>query len=201
MIGWAYDLLARSGERGEIGELRARLLAPLEGDVVEIGAGTGASLAHYRRARRVVAVEPDASMARRLPKRVAEASVPVEHVSATAERLPFPDETFDAAVATFVLCSVPEPGTALLELRRVLRPGGKLALIEHVRGAGRLARWQGRVTPLHRKLAGNCHLDRDTLEAVRAAGFDVRAVAPVRIPGSHPLVRPGIQGVATKISS
>lgn len=201
MIGWLYDLLSQRAERRGLGERRRRLLAELEGDVVEIGAGTGASLPHYERARRVVAVEPDASMAKRLPEKATEARVPVEIRTGTAETLPFPDASFDAAVSTFVLCSVDDQAAALAEVRRVLKPGGKLVLLEHVRGEGRVARWQGRLTPLHRKIAGNCHLNRDTLGAVAAAGFETAGVEHTHLPGTHALVRPGIQGVATKTSS
>jgi ubiquinone/menaquinone biosynthesis C-methylase UbiE len=201
VIGWLYDLLAGRAERAGIGELRRGLLAGLEGDVIEIGSGTGASLPYYQRATRVVAVEPDASMAKRLPARVEEAKVPIEVVTAQAESLPFPDESFDAAVAAFVLCSVDDQGTVLAEARRVLRPGGKLVLLEHVRGEGRTARWQDRLTPLHKRMAGNCHLNRDTRAAVATAGFDATGVKGAHLPGTHALVRPGIQGVATKTSS
>ncbi len=201
MIGWIYDLLSRGAEQGEMGERREALLAGVEGEVLEIGAGTGWNLPHYRAATRVVALEPDASMAKRLPEKLAQASVPVEVVTAQAESLPFPDASFDAVVSTFVLCSVEDPSRVLAELRRVLRPEGRLVLLEHVRGEGRTARWQDRMTGLHRRLAGNCHLNRDTRSAVGEAGFDVAAVAPVRIPGSHALVRDGIQGAAIKTSS
>jgi ubiquinone/menaquinone biosynthesis C-methylase UbiE len=201
VIGWLYDLLAGRAERAGIGELRRNLLVDLEGDVVEIGSGTGASLPYYERATRVVAVEPDASMAKRLPAKIQEAKVPVEVVTAGAEALPFPDESFDVAVAAFVLCSVDDQSEVLAEARRVLRSGGKLVLLEHVRGGGRTARWQERLTPLHRKLAGNCHLNRDTRAAVAQAGFDTERVEGTQLPGTHALVRPGIQGVAIKTSS
>ena len=201
MIGWVYDLLSRSAEKGELGRRRHDLLSGLEGTVLEIGAGTGLNLPHYQQAEKVVAVEPDPSMARRLPGRIAEASVPVEVVAGSAETLPFPDGAFDTVVITFVLCSVADPAAALAEIRRVLAPRGRLVLLEHVRGDDELARWQNRLTPLHRKLAGNCHLNRDTKRAVAEAGFDATGIATTRIPGSHPLVRSGIQGVAIKTSS
>ena len=201
MIGWLYDLLAGRAERAGIGQLRRDLLADLEGVVVEIGSGTGASLPYYERAMRVVAVEPDESMARRLPAKIQEANVPIEVVSARAQALPFPDESFDAAVATFVLCSVEDQADALAEARRVLRPGGKLVVLEHVLGEGGTARWQNRLTPLHRRMAGNCHLNRDTRTALARAGFDVAGVESTLLPGTHALVRPGIQGVAIKTSS
>jgi ubiquinone/menaquinone biosynthesis C-methylase UbiE len=201
VIGWLYDLMAGRAERQGMADRRTMLLADLEGDVVEIGSGTGASLPHYRRAARVVAVEPDESMAKRLPVKMAEAAVPIEVVGARAEELPFPDESFDAAVFAFVLCSVEAPGQVLAEARRVLKADGELVLLEHVRGDGRVAAWQERLTPLHRRLAGNCHLNRDTRAAVAAAGFDVKSLERTELPGTHALVRPGIQGVATKTSS
>lgn len=201
MIGWLYDLLASRAEERGIRDLRRQLVGGLEGEVLEVGAGTGLNLAQYERAARVVALEPDPSMAKRLPGRAAEAQVPVEVIAGSADAIPFPDETFDAVVATFVFCSVEEPKAVLDELRRVLKPGGRLVLLEHVRGEGGVARWQDRLTPLHRKLAGNCHLNRDTRATVAAAGFDATAVQPIHLPGTHKLVRPGVQGTAIKTSS
>lgn len=201
MIGWVYDLLGRRAERGELGTLRQGLVADLEGQILEFGAGTGANLPHYRRAAKVVALEPDPRMGGRLPAKRRQARVPVEVVAGSVEALPFADASFDVAVSTFVLCSVHDPERALAEVRRVLRPRGRLVLLEHVRGPGRLGRWQERFTPLHRKLAGNCHLSRNTAESIARAGFDVSALRAARIPGSHPLVRSGIQGAAIRISS
>jgi ubiquinone/menaquinone biosynthesis C-methylase UbiE len=199
--GRVYDFFTQFMERREIGARRRSLVAPLRGRVLEVGAGTGHTLAHYRNADAVVALEPDEGMASRIPAKAAAAPVPVEVVSAPAEELPFPDGSFDAAVAIFVLCSVRDPARALAEIHRVLRPGGELVVFEHVRGEGRTARWQDRCTPLQRRLAGNCHLNRDTRAALAAAGFDVSEVEPAPIPGSFPLVRQGIYGRAIKTSS
>jgi ubiquinone/menaquinone biosynthesis C-methylase UbiE len=201
VIGWLYDFMARRAEARGLGELRHTLLGDLEGDVLEIGAGTGASLPHYERAARVVALEPDPSMAKRLPEKVAAARVPVEFVAGTAEDVPYPDESFDAVVSTFMLCSVADPPAVLAEAHRVLRHDGKLVLLEHVRGEGRTARWQERLTPLHRRIAGNCHLNRDTRAFVAGARFDTTRVERTELPGTHALVRSGIQGVAIKTSS
>ena len=201
MIGWLYDFMARRAETGGLGELRSTLLRDLEGDILEIGAGTGASLPHYEQASRVVALEPDPSMAKRLPEKVAAARVPVEVVAGSAEAVPYPDESFDVVVSTFMLCSVEDPTAVLAEARRVLRPEGKLVVLEHVRGEGRTARWQERLTPLHRRIAGNCHLNRDTRATVVAARFDATRVESTTLPGTHALVRSGIQGVAIKTSS
>jgi ubiquinone/menaquinone biosynthesis C-methylase UbiE len=201
VIGWLYDVMARRAEAGGLGDLRSRLLGDLEGDVLEIGAGTGASLPHYERASRVVALEPDPSMAKRLPERVAAARVPVEVVAGSAEAIPYADESFDVVVSTFMLCSVADPAAVLAEARRVLKPDGKLVLLEHVRGEARTARWQERLTPLHRRIAGNCHLNRDTRATVAAARFDATRIESIALPGTHALVRSGIQGVAIKTSS
>jgi ubiquinone/menaquinone biosynthesis C-methylase UbiE len=201
VIGWLYDLLAERSERAGTAQLRRDLLASLEGEVIEIGAGTGRSLPHYERAERVVAIEPDESMAKRIERRLADVRVPVEVVPASAEALPFPDESFDAAVAAFVLCTIPDPVRAVAEIRRVLRPNGRLVVLEHVRGRDRVASWQDRLTPLHKRIAGGCHLNRDTLATVARAGFDVTGVERVRLPEPIALYRPGIQGVATKTSS
>jgi len=201
VIGWLYDFMARRAEARGLGELRHTLLGDLEGEVLEIGAGTGASLPHYERAARVVALEPDPSMAKRLPDKVAAARVPVEIVAGSAEDVPYPDESFDAVVSTFMLCSVADPPAVLAEAHRVLRPNGKLVLLEHVRGEGRTARWQELLTPLHRRIAGNCHLNRDTRGFVAGARFDTTRVDRTDLPGTHALVRSGIQGVAIKTSS
>lgn len=196
-----YDLVARIGERKGFAALRRRLVADLDGDVLEVGAGTGLMLAHYRRAARVVALEPDAGMAERLRERAAEASVPVEVVEGRAEELPFPGGSFDHVVAGLVLCSVEDLERVLAEIRRVLRADGSLALLEHVRGGGRVARWQNRLTPLQRRLADGCHLNRDTAAAIAAAGFATDELERFALPAAPPWARPGLYGRATRISS
>jgi ubiquinone/menaquinone biosynthesis C-methylase UbiE len=149
----------------------------------------------------VVAIEPDARYARRLERRATEAHVPVEVVRGRAEAIPFPDGSFDHAVATLVLCSVENLDGALAEIRRVLRPGGSLVFLEHVRGEGRTARWQDRLTPIQRRVADNCHLNRDTPAAIERAGFRVDELERFSFPGGHRLTRPAVQGVAIKTSS
>ena len=166
-----YDPLTRSLERAILAERRARLLDGLDGQVLDVGAGTGANLPYLRQASRVVAAEPDAAMRRRLAARLAQAAVPVELSSDPAERLRYADASFDAVVFTLVLCSVASPDRALAEARRVLRPSGRLIILEHVRGTGTLARWQDRVTPLWSLLNGGCHPGRDTAAAIERAGF------------------------------
>jgi ubiquinone/menaquinone biosynthesis C-methylase UbiE len=147
-----YDGLGAAAERGWMGRRRSRLLAGAAGSVLEIGGGTGANLPHYRDAGRVVVSEPDPFMRGRLRRKLVRARVPVEVSESGAEDLPFRDGSFDAVVSTLVLCSVPTQEKALAEVRRVLRPGGRLLFIEHVRGEGSVARVQDRVLPLWSRL-------------------------------------------------
>lgn len=169
-----YDRLTRRLESEVLAPRRAQLLGELCGDVLDVGAGTGANLAHLTSATRVVAAEPSDAMRRRLTRRLQEARAPVRVDDARAEALPYGDDSFDAVVFTCVLCSVDDPDRALEEARRVLRPEGALVVLEHVRGSGRLAAWQDRVAPLWSRLAGGCHPNRDLAAAVAHAGFALR---------------------------
>jgi ubiquinone/menaquinone biosynthesis C-methylase UbiE len=192
-----YDRMTESLERDVLGPRRVSLLGELEGQVLDVGAGTGANLPHLRRAERLVATEPDPAMRRRLERKLADARVPVELAGAAAESLPFPAATFDAVVFTCVLCTVADPEAAVAEARRVLKPGGRLIVLEHVRGAGRLARWQDRVTPLWSRLMGGCHPNRDTAATIERAGFSFD-----RVDGFDPFprwvpARPMIEAVAS----
>nr|WP_282772690.1 class I SAM-dependent methyltransferase [Saccharomonospora viridis] len=162
-----YDRMNASAEKAFLGRRRHELLSGLTGTVLDIGAGTGANLTHLRSAQRVVAVEPDPAMRARLARRAAEMELPVELSAASAEALPFADASFDAVVFTLVLCTVSDPDAALAEARRVLRDDGKLVLLEHVRGTGRLARAQDLITPLWKVLGAGCHPNRDTLGTLR----------------------------------
>ena len=129
-----YDRINRPGETAGLSRERQRLLAQATGETIEVGAGTGLNLAHYPDAvTRLVLTEPDRHMARRLRRRAAAVRPDAEILDPPAAQLPFPDASFDTAVATFVLCSVPDPGAALNEIARVLRPGGRLLFVEHVR--------------------------------------------------------------------
>jgi SAM-dependent methyltransferase len=191
-----YDPTMRSLEEVALAERRGRLLRDLTGDVLEVGAGTGANLRHYRRAARVVAVEPDRAMRRRLAANLFWATVPVQIGDAAAESLPYPDGSFDAVVFTLVLCTVADPGRALAEARRVLKAGGQLVVLEHVRGDGLMGRWQDLVTPLCRALFGGCHPNRDIAAAITHAGFRLTDVEPFRAMPAWIPVSPMLQAVA-----
>lgn len=156
-------------------EHRRRLLVGLQGSVIEVGAGEGSSFALYPAAvTDVLAVEPDDYLRSLAEVQAASAPVPVVVVAGSAERIPVPDASADAVVCSLVLCSVADQGPALAEIFRVLRPGGTLAYYEHVRSDRRLlAAAEDVLTPVWQRMAGGCHPNRDTLEAVRAAGFQV----------------------------
>ncbi|WP_320537340.1 class I SAM-dependent methyltransferase [Pseudarthrobacter sp. IC2-21] len=191
-----YDTLLKPVERRELAPRRARLLAGLQGTVVDVGSGTGANLSHFRHAKRVVLVEPDPYMRARLSTRLGESPVPVTVSDADAEHLPPADGEADAVVFTLVLCSVPDQRLALLEARRVLKPGGTLAVLEHVRRPGRAGRWQDRLDGLWgRFVAPGCHLNRDTVAAIAEAGFDFSEVSRFE-PPAVALATPVIAGTA-----
>lgn len=160
--------------------VRRRLLPEARGRVLEIGCGTGANLPFYTDAERVVAIEPDPHMLRRARRKAARAAVPVELLRGSAEDLPFADASFDTVVATWVLCTIPHPERAAREMRRVLHPDGALLFAEHTRAAGpRAAGLQHALNPAWARIAGGCHLDRDALGILAAAGFRDLEVEPI----------------------
>jgi SAM-dependent methyltransferase len=183
-----YDSSLRRGERAGMSDHRRALLSAASGRVLEIGAGTGLNLPFYPDGIDLVLTEPEAPMARRIDQPV---------VPASAEELPFDDASFDTAVSTLVLCTVADPERAIAELRRVLRPGGRLLFIEHVRGEGRVARWQDRLERPWRRIGNGCHANRDTLAALHAGGFRVKARRDTwhRMPR---LIRPLVLGTAVR---
>lgn len=187
-----YDRLNAAADRGWQGELRSRLLSGVRGEVLEIGGGTGANLPHYHAADRVVVIEPDPHMREKLRPKLSQSPAPVEISDAGAEELPFEDGSFDSIVSTLVLCTVPDQRAALAEVRRVLRPGGRLLFMEHVRGEGSVARWQDRIEPLWKRLLAGCHPNRDTVAAIEAAGFQLESFEsfepPVPLSGFTPHV-------------
>ncbi|MGD9736225.1 MAG: class I SAM-dependent methyltransferase [Solirubrobacterales bacterium] len=194
-----YDRSLKATEEGGLGEMRRQLLAGATGRVLELGAGTGVNLDHYPPAvSELVLVEPDPHMAKRLRARLRASPRRATVLESPGERLPFADGEFDLAVATLVLCTVPDPTATLAELRRVLAPGGRLLLIEHVRaGDRRLARWQDRLQTPWRFLADGCHCNRDTAASLAAAGFDTAELQAAQLPKAPPIVRPLIHGQVT----
>ena len=195
-----YNAMAEGLERGGLREKRRALLAGATGATLELGAGTGHNLAHYPPAvERLVLTEPDPHMAKRLRARVEESGrAGVEVVEAGAEALPFGDGELDTVTATLVFCTIPDPQAALAEVARVLKPGGRMLFMEHVRARSpRRARWQERLNPVQNALAGGCNLNRDTAAAIRASGLTLEELRDDEMPRvAGPLVRPMIVGTA-----
>ena len=192
-----YDPMMRGAEQGFLGSLRERLLEQAQGETLEIGAGTGLNVPRYRTPSRVVLSEPEPAMAARLRARAATAPVPVVVEEASAEALPFADASFDTVVSTLVLCSVAHPDRALAEVRRVLKPTGRFLFIEHGGSDDDgLARWQRRLDPVWKRVAGGCHLSRNIVEMLPAAGFRVLDLETLEPRRTGP-IKPFRMGVAT----
>jgi len=211
-----YDRALKATEENGLGAMRKELLAGARGRVIEVGAGTGVNVDLYGDAiEDLTLVEPDPHMAARLRARLeagegahggATAAAkdggtgvhPPKHlVEAPAEALPFDDDTFDTAVATLVLCTIPYPEAAIGELARVLKPGGRLLFIEHVRADDPdRARWQDRLEKPWRFMADGCHCNRDTEANLRASTFAIETIEYGKMPKAMPIVRPLIRGTA-----
>jgi len=196
-----YARMSAAMERGGIAEHRQALLAGLTGQVIEVGAGNGMNFAHYpQQVTRVLAVEPDPHLRRLAQLSAIDAAVPVEVTDGVADLLPASDGAFDAAVVSLVLCSVPDQSRALSELRRVLRPGGQLRFLEHVRAAGSPLMQVQRLldATLWPAFGGGCHASRDTAAAIHDAGFSIESIERFSFPQARiPFpTSPHIRGVA-----
>ncbi|MCL4545425.1 MAG: class I SAM-dependent methyltransferase [Chloroflexi bacterium] len=189
-----YDPINRLGDRKVMGPLRRRTAGAASGCVLEIGAGTGANFPYYQSVERLVATDLDPFMLRRATKRAQEMRLDVELCRCAAESLPFAGASFDTVVATLVFCSVTDQARALMEVRRVLKPDGAFRFIEHVRADdGFVAHLQDLLTPAWRRLGAGCHLNRSTLDSIRAA--DLRIVETQRLRSPMPLL-PFVTGLA-----
>jgi ubiquinone/menaquinone biosynthesis C-methylase UbiE len=189
-MGWWTDrvvprVVDRSLSTGEVEPLRVRACAGLTGRVLEVGFGSGLNVAHYPPAvSEVLAVEPTDLAWLLARPRVAAGRVPVSRSGLDGRRLVEDDDSVDAVLSTFTLCTLPDLQVALGELRRVLRPGGSLHFAEHGRAPDRrVADWQDRLQPVYGRLAGGCHLTRAVTEELRVAGFLVEDVRSDYLPG------------------
>jgi len=197
-----FDRLSGVMER-DVGEHRQEMLAGLSGRVVEVGAGNGMNFAHYpATVDEVLALEPEAYLRAKAERAAIRAAVDVTVQAGVADALPFGAAMFDAAVSSLVLCSVSDPAAALAEMRRVLKPGGELRFMEHVRsahpGKARVQRWSDR-SGLWPRVAGGCRCDRDTVAEITAAGFQIAQVGRYDIGPSWILTNPHVRGVAALV--
>jgi ubiquinone/menaquinone biosynthesis C-methylase UbiE len=192
-----YDQMMKAPERATLHLHREALISQARGDVLEIGGGTGANLRFYGPGVETLTLtEPEPPMVRRLERHVRERRPGARVLRAPAEDLPFADASFDFAVSTLVLCTVDDQPRAVRELRRVLRPGGRLLFLEHVRSdEPRLARWQDRLNWLHMRLGQGCNCNRSTLATI-GSEFSVTEVRTDTLKKAYPIVRPLIAGVA-----
>jgi ubiquinone/menaquinone biosynthesis C-methylase UbiE len=193
-----YDRLSRGSEEAGLRDLRRGLLAGAAGRVLEIGAGTGANLGLYSGTiEGLVVTEPESPMLRRLQKAAHQHAPLAQVVQAPAEQLPFDDDAFDTVVSTLVLCGVDDQVQALQEARRVLKPGGRLLFLEHVRSDDpSLARFQDRMNWLNRFVV-HCDCNRQTLATIEAEGFTVSRLERTELPKAPKFVRPLIVGAAS----
>lgn len=171
----SYDAIMAPLDLFGVRRWREWAVSTAQGNVLEIGIGTGLNLPHYRNAQAIAAIDPDGESLQHA--RLRQNGRGVRFAQARAEALPFADDVFDMVVGTLTFCSIGEPACALSEVWRVLKAGGTLRLVEHVRVRNRwIAGLQDWLTPAWSKIASNCHLNRDTLAAVEHAGFGIRRV-------------------------
>lgn len=175
LLARIYDTVLAPTERLGVRDQRRRLMEGLTGKIVEIGAGTGLNIPLYpATADEIHALEPDQHMVERLMEKASDSPVPLYLYRGDAHDLPFSAGVFDAAIITFALCTIPEPIRALDEVHRVVRSGGTLRFLEHVRSpSARTARWQDRINPMWGKVSGGCRLNQPTVEILEATHWDV----------------------------
>jgi len=189
-----YDRASAGAEQKGLGAARGELLRGARGRVLEIGAGTGLNVEHYPAGIELVLTEPEKHMAKRLRARAGSVQV----VAAGAPDLPFPDHSFDTVVSTLVFCTVPDVPAALREVRRVLRPGGRLLFLEHVRAepGSSLERWQDRLHRSWRAVGCGCNCNRDLLGSLAAEAYTVDELERPAWTFMPAIVRPVVIGSA-----
>ena len=186
VLPWLLDVTMR---QDVLDPYRRRIAAQASGRVLEIGMGSALNLPHYGRGTTdLVGLEPSSPLLAKARAAIASASRPVMMIEGSAEAIPLDSRSVDTVVTTWTLCSIPEVSAALEEARRVLRPGGQLLFVEHGRStdAG-VRRWQDRLTPVWKRLAGGCHLNRPIAQLVSEAGFRIDQVETGYMTGPRPL--------------
>jgi len=197
-----YDRFMSKAEDACLKEWRHGLLKQVSGQVLEVGAGTGANIKFYSdEVTKLVVTEPDKHMRKLLKEQVIYHQLEnVGVIGGTAEQIEAADESFDYVVSTLVCCSVADLKTCLSEIRRVLKPGGSMVFLEHVAAADNTSRrrWQNRINPIWKTFMGNCHLNRETEQAIFNEGFEIIQIERESMRKAPPIVRPTIRGIAKK---
>jgi ubiquinone/menaquinone biosynthesis C-methylase UbiE len=172
-----------------IGRMRQLVVPQAQGRVLEVGIGTGLNMRYYDKTRvtHITGLDPALQLHPLAQERIAQAGLPVDLVGLSAEKIPLPDASFDTVLITYTLCTIPDAPAALLEMRRVLAPTGKLLFCEHGRAPdASVQRWQERLQPVWGPLAGGCHLGRDIPALLVAAGFTLPELQTRYLPGPRP---------------
>jgi ubiquinone/menaquinone biosynthesis C-methylase UbiE len=193
-------LIAFACSQARISELRQSIVPQARGVVLEIGIGPGFNLAHYDpdRVTKVIGVDPEPAFVELSKEQVKASPVPVEIITAPGERIPLADNTADTAVLTYTLCSVQDPLAVLREIRRVLKPDGRLLFLEHGRSDDApVAAWQDRLNPLWNLISCGCQINRDTSQLLRSAGFTIEDVDYFYLPGAPKILTFHCRGVAS----
>jgi ubiquinone/menaquinone biosynthesis C-methylase UbiE len=200
VFAWGYDAFQRRSLDAGMEAKRHEVLSRARGRTLEIGSGTGINLHHYGpEVTELVLSEPDPHMVRLLRRKAEGSDRGASVVQAPAEDLPFDDASFDTATLVYVLCTVPDPGAALREIARVLKPGGRLLFIEHVRSPEPgLARWQDRLHGPWKVFANGCNCNRDTVAAMEGSPLEVAELERSEIPKVPSIVRPMVAGTAAR---
>ena len=202
LTAFFYDRFMAKTEEACLKEWRHRLLEHVSGEVLEVGAGTGANIKLYSdKVNKLVLTEPDKHMRKLLNEKVGNHPLGyVSVISGTGEQIEVDDESFDYVVSSLVCCSVTDLKVCLSEIRRVLRPGGGFVFLEHVAAADGTSRrrWQNLINPVWKTFMGNCHLNRETEQAIITGGFDIVQIERESMRKALPIVRPTIRGIAIK---
>lgn len=189
-----YERVAGQIERAGVAEIRAGLARDLRGRVLEVGCGTGLNFRHYSAESTVTAIDPVPEFRALAVERAAAAAAPIEVRHGDAQSLEFADGSFDAALVTLVFCSVPDAARALVELRRVVRPGGSVRFFEHVRSTRRgRAFVQNVLNPIWCRVMDGCNLNRNTVQLIERAGFHVAATRPFDVGGAAGALFPMVE--------